>query len=140
MDRVPKSVRSRVMASVKGRGTRLEGRLVALFKAEGVHGYRRWAAMVPGRPDFVFWTEKVALFVDSCFWHGCRRHLRAPSSNVEYWTDKIRRNRRRDAEVKRLLSELGWKVVRVWEHEFESPGRIVRKIRIALGQSSARQR
>jgi DNA mismatch endonuclease (patch repair protein) len=137
MDRIPKDVRSKVMASVKGRGTRLEGRLLALLKAEGIRGYRRWAAKLPGRPDFVFWADKVALFVDSCFWHGCRRHLRAPSSNVKYWTDKIRRNRRRDAEVKRVLSELGWKVVRVWEHEFAAPERIVRKIRMALAKPVA---
>jgi hypothetical protein len=62
-----------------------------------------------------------------------------PSSNIQYWTDKIRRNRRRDAEVKRSLSDLGWRVVRVWEHEFDSPGRIVRKIRTALTRAAELQ-
>jgi len=132
MDRISKDVRSRVMASVKARGTRLEHRMSALLKAEGIRGHRRWAGELPGKPDFVFWRSKVALFVDSCFWHGCKRHLRAPSSNVQYWTQKLQRNRRRDAEVKRLLSEMGWTVLRVWEHEFESPGRILQKIQTAL--------
>jgi len=124
------------MASIKARGTRLEERARALLKAEGIRGYLRWAGDLPGRPDFVFRNEKLALFVDSCFWHGCMRHLRMPSSNIQYWTDKIRRNRRRDVEVKRSLSELGWKVVRVWEHEFDSPARIVRKIRTALSKAT----
>lgn len=136
MDRVSKDVRSRVMSSVRARGTRLEDRMLTLLRAEGVRGYRRWAGKLPGKPDFVFRDYKVALFVDSCFWHGCRRHLRTPASNVQYWTDKIRRNRRRDAEVKKLLSELGWTVVRVWEHEFDAPHRIVPKIRTALRKAT----
>jgi DNA mismatch endonuclease Vsr len=110
----------------------LEDKVSVLLKAEGIRGYRRWAGKLPGKPDFVFWSDKIALFVDSCFWHGCKRHLRTPSSNVQYWTDKIQRNRRRNREVKRLLSQLGWAVVRVWKHEFESPDRVVRKIRAAL--------
>jgi DNA mismatch endonuclease (patch repair protein) len=136
MDRVSKDVRSRVMASVKARGTRLEDRMLALLKAAGVRGYRRWARNLPGKPDFVFRSDKVALFVDSCFWHGCKRHLRMPASNVQYWKGKMRRNRRQDGEVKKLLSELGWRVVRVGEHEFDTPGRIVRKIQTALRKAA----
>jgi DNA mismatch endonuclease, patch repair protein len=56
-------------------------------------------------------------------------------SNVAYWTKKIRRNRARDAEVGELLAELGWTVVRVWEHELKSPTRIVAKVNAALLRS-----
>jgi len=132
MDRIPKSVRSRVMASVRGRGTRLEGRVLELLRAEGVQGYRRWARELPGKPDFVFRAKKVAIFVDSCFWHGCKWHLRMPSSNIEYWSNKIRRNRLRDIEVYRALSERGWTVVRIWEHELKCSSRVARKIQKAL--------
>lgn len=57
------------------------------------------------------------MFVDGCFWHGCPRHGTKPKTNAAFWRKKIQRNQARDKEVNRLLRKLGWKVLRIWEHE-----------------------
>lgn len=69
------------------------------------------------RPDIVFGPTRVAVFVDGCFWHGCPEHGNLPRSNVGYWEPKLRRNKERDSEVTSALTDRGWLVVRVWEHE-----------------------
>lgn len=58
-----------------------------------------------------------AVFVDGCFWHGCPEHASRLKSNTKYWRDRIETNRFRDADTDRRLGELGWQVVRIWEHE-----------------------
>lgn len=67
-------------------------------------------------PDIVFRRERVAVFVDGCFWHGCDEHYRPPASNGTYWESKIARNRARDTRVNAALLSDGWAVIRVWEH------------------------
>jgi DNA mismatch endonuclease, patch repair protein len=67
--------------------------------------------------DVVFPTERVAVFIDGCFWHGCNLHTVPPRTNQEYWVHKIQGNRRRDAETDRQLADAGWLSIRVWEHE-----------------------
>jgi len=67
--------------------------------------------------DIVFRGPRVAVFVDGCFWHGCPEHGRVPSPNAWYWPAKFERNRARDADTAERLSDAGWRVVRVWEHE-----------------------
>jgi DNA mismatch endonuclease (patch repair protein) len=57
--------------------------------------------------------SKTALFIDSCFWHGCHEHLRMPLSNRDYWLQKISRNRLRDLRVNSELRRSGWLVIRV---------------------------
>lgn len=69
------------------------------------------------RPDLVFPRNRVAVFVDGCFWHGCPQHGRRPSDPTGYWRAKLDRNRERDLAVDRELSQAGWHVVRLWEHE-----------------------
>lgn len=85
-----------------------------------------------GKPDFVFSTQRVAVFVDGCFWHGCPTCKRVPSSNVDYWGRKIERNQTRDAAVDANLKESGWIVLRVWEHELASMDCIIARIENAL--------
>ena len=112
-----KTKRSEVMARIRGRGNRsTEGRLAALFRAHGFTGWRRQRPL-PGRPDFVFPARRLAVFVDGCFWHGCPRHGTMPKENRRFWQAKITRNQERDREVGAELRRLGWKVLRVWEHE-----------------------
>ncbi|WP_420161916.1 hypothetical protein [Nocardiopsis sp. CNT-189] len=65
----------------------------------------------------VFTRVKVAVFLDGCFWHGCPEHHTKSATNAGYWAEKVRRNRERDEETNRLLTEQGWQVIRVWEHE-----------------------
>ena len=76
---------------------------------------------VPGLPrrraDIVFVAARVAVFVDGCFWHGCPSHYVGPKANAAWWREKIDANRRRDADTDATLCRLGWRVIRVWEHE-----------------------
>jgi DNA mismatch endonuclease (patch repair protein) len=85
-----------------------------------------------GRPDFIFREEKVAVFVDGCFWHACPRCYRAPSSNKKYWTEKRARNSRRDKIVGKLLRQSGWGVIRIWEHELRNSERVLKRIQLAI--------
>src|SRR5579862_5634679 len=101
-------------------------------------GYRYFVAALPlgGRfpvVDVLFSKQRVAVFVDGCFWHGCSQHYSPPSRHVEYWVPKIARNQERDAHSNRLLERAGWTVVRVWEHE--PPRLAVQRVIEALGSS-----
>ena len=110
-----KAKRSAVMALIRSRGNKdTELRMIALFRAHGITGWRR-NARVFGKPDFVFRAAKVAVFVDGCFWHGCPRHATMPRNNRAFWKAKFARNAARDREVTRTLRKAGWRVLRVWE-------------------------
>ncbi|WP_367280055.1 very short patch repair endonuclease, partial [Nocardioides sp.] len=78
-------------------------------------------APLPGLPrrraDLLFTRAKVAVFVDGCFWHGCREHKTAPTNNSDWWAAKLAHNVERDAETDEHMRSLGWTVLRVWEHE-----------------------
>lgn len=70
-----------------------------------------------GNPDIAIKKYKLAIFLDSCFWHGCEIHFRVPKSNYDYWSNKIERNRTRDKKVTLHYEQQGWTVIRVWDHE-----------------------
>lgn len=113
---------SEVMSRVRGKGNKsTELRMVTLLRASSVKGWRR-NSRLPGRPDFAFPAERLALFVDGCFWHGCPTHFKSPASNAEFWTTKIQTNRARDRKVTLELRHRGWLVIRVWEHELRGKG------------------
>jgi len=139
MDAVSPEIRSRVMAKVRSnRNKSTEWRLRASLVRAGVRGWNLNPADVCGKPDFVFRCERLALFVDGCFWHGCVACQRVPSSNMGYWDRKIARNRKRDQTVTMRLRKEGWRVIRIWEHELGTIGAVMRRIRKALalaGQS-----
>lgn len=136
-DLFSKDERSRIMAAVRGRGNRTtEMRLSAIFRAYGITGWRRHQALI-GKPDFVFRRSRVAVFVDGCFWHGCRLHLRLPQSNTEYWTKKIGMNMQRDSETTCLLKAAGWEVLRIWEHELRAPEEIAKAVSSKLQTSQS---
>lgn len=73
-------------------------------------GFRR-------RADIVFTRRKIAVFVDGCFWHSCPEHATAPKANAEWWAAKLETNRMRDTDTDKILTEAGWTVIRIWEHE-----------------------
>ena len=79
--------------------------------------YARDQGRLPGRPDILFVGARVAVFVDGCFWHGCPEHGTQPKTRTEFWAAKIARNRERDEEVNAALVAMGWRVVRIWEHQ-----------------------
>ena len=123
-----KKKRSQVMAAIRSRGNKdTELKLAAILRAAGITGWRRHQA-VPGHPDFIFRRERLAVFVDGCFWHGCPKHGRKPGSNRAYWLPKLRRNRERDSAVKRSLCSAGWTVIRLWEHDLAIPQRCAARI------------
>lgn len=72
---------------------------------------------IRSRADVVFGPEKVAVYVDGCFWHCCPEHGSMPKANATFWERKLKRNRERDIETDRSLRERSWEVVRIWEHE-----------------------
>jgi DNA mismatch endonuclease (patch repair protein) len=74
------------------------------------------------RADIVFRKAKVAVFVDGCFWHVCPRHSSWPKNNKSWWSKKLLANVERDRRVTRILSTMGWTVVRIWEHESPETG------------------
>jgi DNA mismatch endonuclease (patch repair protein) len=128
VDVFTKQKRSEVMAAVRSKGNKeTEMKLAALLRASGITGWRRHQPL-PGRPDFVFRRERLALFVDGCFWHGCRKHCRMPATNREYWNQKIARNIARDRSTGRTLKRLGFRVVRIWGHSLRHPQAILKQL------------
>ncbi|HEX9046163.1 MAG TPA: very short patch repair endonuclease [Verrucomicrobiae bacterium] len=126
--------RSRVMAAVRSTGNKeTELRLAALLRQHRITGWRRNYPLF-GKPDFVFREQRVAIFVDGCFWHGCRRHCRMPENNRKYWQSKIARNSVRDRLTNRRLRSAGWKVIRIWGHSLASPHRVLARINSVLSE------
>jgi len=116
-DTVSPEERSKIMAKVKSRGNKsTELKLIKLFKKYGIKGWRRNYPSF-GKPDFVFPKSRLAIFIDGCFWHGCKEHCRIPESNSDYWISKIDRNIKRDSLVNSELKKRRWCVLRIWEHE-----------------------
>lgn len=106
------------MSRVKGRDTRPEMRVRRALHAAGLR-YRLQAKELPGRPDLVFRSARLAIFVHGCFWHrhaGCE-HARMPKSRVDFWTAKLEANVNRDARQIAELEEAGWTVMTLWECE-----------------------
>lgn len=134
MDTVSAARRSEIMANVRSAGNRAtEGVFVSLLRKHRIKGWRRHTPLF-GKPDFVFRSSRLAIFIDGCFWHGCRVHCRLPSSNGCYWVTKIERNRRRDKLVNHTLRLKGWQVLRIWEHDLATANQLkcVARVRRAI--------
>ena len=141
------------MSRIRSRGNaRTELALVRVFRAHGITGWRRQLKLRVGelrvesrkparpaghlasqpstlnarlavRPDFVFHRQRLAVFVDGCFWHGCPQHGTRPKGNAAFWRRKFAANIARDRRVNRALRRAGWRVLRIWEHELKQCGR-----------------
>lgn len=120
---------SRIRSS-KNASTEL--RFIRILRRAQATGWRR-GVKLEGKPDFVFARQRLAIFVDGCFWHGCPQHYAPPKSNLSYWSKKIDGNRKRDRRVCRRLRSAGWRVFRFWEHDVKkAPEKCVRRLRSAL--------
>lgn len=84
--------------------------------------------------DIAFTRQRVAVFVDGCFWHGCPLHGHHVRTNADWWNRKISRNRNRDQETDELLRTQGWIVVRLWEHD--SVEVAVKRVKDALADAA----
>lgn len=136
VDRHTVAQRSFNMSRIRSAGNvSTELTFVEVLKRNELTGWRRGFPIF-GSPDFVFPRERVAVFIDGCFWHGCRKCAQTPTSNPSYWDSKFERNRLRDRDVNRVLRRDGWKVLRVWEHSLPHPARFVRSLRRALERTS----
>ena len=110
--------RSSIMRAVKAKNTKLEIVFRSALWKRGLR-FRKHVKNLPGKPDIVFPSYRVAVFIDSCFWHGCKKHCRIPETRKNYWKSKIERNRQRDKEVNKYYKKSGWKLFRFWEHEIK---------------------
>ena len=124
------------MAAIKSVGNvTTEQALAAAFRRLGVKGWRRHVGL-PGKPDFVFRKQRLAVFVDGCFWHNCPKHGHIPKSNRKYWRKKLGRNQERDRATNRELRRKGWRVLRLWEHAAKaSPAACAARVACALLKS-----
>ena len=125
------------MQGNRSRDTRPEAAIRSALHRAGLR-FRKHYRPLPGlrcEVDVAFPRQRVLLFVDGCFWHGCPQHGRMPSANNGYWSSKIGRNVARDRRNDELLSEDGWTVLRAWEHE--TPGSVVERVCAALRASAA---
>lgn len=109
----------RVMQGNRSRDTKPELAVRRLLHAAGLR-YR--IAYRPERSlrrtaDVVFPKQRIAVFIDGCYWHACPIHGTAAKSNAEYWSEKLKRNTERDVETTTALRDAGWTVLRFWEHE-----------------------
>jgi DNA mismatch endonuclease (patch repair protein) len=134
---VPSSVQvSERMSKHPRRDTSPELELRRLLHAAGLR--YRVQYPVPGWKrrtiDIAFTRRKVAVFIDGCFWHGCSKHRNVPASNREWWQEKLTKNATRDGETDAHLHRLGWRVVRLWEHDSASEG--FERVRQALNQAA----
>lgn len=121
------------MQANRSRDTGPEMRIRRELHAKG-YRYRVDARPIPHlnrRADIVFFSRKVAVFIDGCFWHGCADHYSGPKTNSSFWNEKVLANMARDQDTNEKLQESGWSVYRFWEHE--PTERAVEKIQLAVG-------
>lgn len=137
-DWLSREQRSRNMASIRSKNNAsTEQEFLKLLREFAISGWRRHSNL-PGKPDFVFPSARVVIFVDGCFWHGCPRCYRLPADNRQYWKSKVLSNRRRDRARTRQLRLLNWRVIRIWEHALETMSgraRVLSRLKAALANN-----
>lgn len=112
----PDAARSKVMASIRQKDTGPEMRVRRFLHGRGLR-YKLHAPGMLGKPDLVFRSRRIVVFVHGCFWHrhrGCKA-TRTPKTRRDFWVPKFRSNIRRDAAVAKVLAREGWRVIVVWE-------------------------
>ena len=127
VDVLTKNQRSILMSKVRSKWSKLEKRVHNRLKAEKIK--HKMHPKMFGSPDILV-GEKKAIFIDSCFWHGCSKHkTQIPTTNRNFWVAKIKANKARDRKVTRVLRGKGYKIVRIWEHELRYIDKVMNKIR-----------
>ena len=116
VDQFSPEKRSEIMSRVKNKNTSIE---LNLRKELWSRGYRyRLYTNLPGTPDIVFPKIKIVIFVDGCFWHNCPIcQPKMPSTNKEYWRNKIDRNVERAKKADKELENMGWDIIHIWGHQ-----------------------
>lgn len=124
-DRISKEKRSHIMSMIRGRDTKPE-LMVRRYLFHHGFRYRVNVKRLPGRPDIVLRKYKTAIFVNGCFWHGHEgcKDFRPPRTRVEWWRDKLERNKARDARVREELKRMGWKTMVIWDCQLKPDVRV----------------
>lgn len=121
--------RSNIMRSVKSRNNKsTEIKLLNFFKIHKINGWRRSFELF-GKPDFVFPKDRIAVFVDGCFWHGHNCRNINPKNNKNYWQQKITKNKKRDILVNKTLKNKNWKIIRIKECELKKENILLKKFK-----------
>lgn len=119
MDSLDKISRSNLMSLIKNNGSILENNVFKALNKLHIR-FTKNSRFLYGKPDISIKKYKIAVFIDSCFWHGCKYHCRKPKSNIEYWEKKISNNLFRDIEVNAYYITNDWYLLRLWEHDIIS--------------------
>ncbi|MGK9369421.1 very short patch repair endonuclease [Melioribacter sp. Ez-97] len=118
MDNLTKEQRRKNMRNIRSEGTKPELILMKELKKRKIY-FAKHVKKIYGKPDIVFRRKKIVIFIDSDFWHGHPTRFIAPKTNIKYWTEKIKRNKKRDKLVNEKLTEQGWLVLRFWEYDIK---------------------
>lgn len=118
MDNLTKKQRKKNMQNIRSKNTIPEKLVMQALRKSGVY-FSTHADDIEGKPDIVFRRKKIAVFIDSDFWHCHPRRFIKPKTNVKYWRAKIKHNKKRDKEVNQHLKKEGWKVTRLWEYDIK---------------------
>lgn len=128
MDNLTQEQRRKNMQNIHSKGTKPERIIAEALQKRKIY-FASNVSKISGKPDIVFRRKKVAVFIDSDFFHGHPERCVMPKTNAEYWMNKINNNRSRDKRINLLLEEKGWKVIRLWEydirHNFEQSLQII---------------
>jgi DNA mismatch endonuclease (patch repair protein) len=116
MDNLTSEQRKKNMRSIRYKDTKMEVAVRSVLHKKG-YRFRKNVSKLIGKPDIVFSKKRVAVFLDSCFWHLCPYHHNIPQTNTKYWLPKLERNKKRAKEVNVQLRKNGWTVLRFWEHQ-----------------------
>lgn len=139
VDNLSKSVRSKIMRSVKSSGTRPEIIVRKITVSLG-YRYRLKKPKLPGRPDLIFPGRRKVIFVHGCFWHAhFWRYPQCPISREPdgaFWKEKLLKNQERDFRVIRELEDAGWTCLVIWECELTNPNAITERITNFLGPTA----
>ena len=130
----------KTMTAIKGKNNRsTEIKLRMLLVRNHISGWKTNYINILGKPDIYFQKEKIAIYIDGCFWHGCPICGHIPKTRTEYWEAKIKRNKERDLKVTKENEINGIIVLRFWEHELKEKkdrNRIIQKILKVLKERS----
>ncbi len=118
VDNLTPEQRRKTMQRISSTGTKAERMVMDELERRGYKFVRHDKTLI-GKPDIVFLEKRLAVFIDSDFWHGNPKRFIMPKTNVEYWEKKLEGNKKRDRKVNRQLRKEGWNILRIWEYDIK---------------------
>lgn len=118
-DKFSKAMRSKIMSAIRSANTSPELIVFKELKKMKIHFQRHYKKVI-GSPDIACPSRKIAIFIEGDFWHGFRYPAWKRRLKASFWRKKIERNRKRDRLYHVKLRRMGWKVLRIWEHQLKN--------------------